>query len=337
MQEIMNIQKETALSVFTTEKGLDPILHKIKEEVSCIVTDASTKKGRDEITSIAYKITRSKTTIDDLGKSLTEEWAKKKQVVDSERKRAREFLDVLKEEFRKPLTEWEQKEADRVAGIRVLIEKIHALAYFSVYDGSAILKDKKIKLEEMPVTLEEFQEMFTEATIAKTEGINALESAIITAEQREHDQQELIRLREEAAKRAQQERDERIRQEAIQKAKIDAEKEAIAIKEAAEKREALLKRDLERAEQAIIDAEKRAELLAKQQADRDEALKKEQEKIERSKKAEAKHRLAVLETIAEQFVFALSEIQENKITANHLRILVEYIANDKISNLKIIY
>ena len=64
---------ETALQVFSAAAGLDPYLAKIKEELDAFVPDVTTKKGRDAIASIAHKVARSKTALDNIGKELVAE------------------------------------------------------------------------------------------------------------------------------------------------------------------------------------------------------------------------------------------------------------------------
>ena len=66
-------EKKTALEVYKTENGLDPWIAKIRKEVESFVPDVTTKKGRDAIASIAYKVAKSKTALDNLGKELVSE------------------------------------------------------------------------------------------------------------------------------------------------------------------------------------------------------------------------------------------------------------------------
>ena len=63
----------TAITVYQTEGGVDAILSKIKAEVKSIVFEVSTAAGRKEVASLAYKIARTKTLLDDQGKALVEE------------------------------------------------------------------------------------------------------------------------------------------------------------------------------------------------------------------------------------------------------------------------
>ena len=80
---------------------------KVAQEVAGHEPDLSTDKGRKAIASLAYKVTRTKTAIDEAGKKLTEDKKKEIAAVDAERKAIREKLDALAAEVRKPLTDWE--------------------------------------------------------------------------------------------------------------------------------------------------------------------------------------------------------------------------------------
>ncbi len=104
--------KETALQVFQQANGLDPYLQQIRAEIDSFVPDVSTKKGRDAIASIAHKVARSKTALDNVGKELVAELKEIPKKIDAERKRMRDTLDAWKDEVRAPLNEWEQAEAD---------------------------------------------------------------------------------------------------------------------------------------------------------------------------------------------------------------------------------
>ena len=96
-------EKQQALEVFTVAKGLDPWLEKITVEAKSLVADLTTKKGRDAIASMAYKVRQSKTALDKIGKELVDQLKEQPKLVDAERKRMRDYLDLLAEEVRKPL------------------------------------------------------------------------------------------------------------------------------------------------------------------------------------------------------------------------------------------
>lgn len=79
--------KENALAVFSAAQGLDPFLSVIRAEIDGFIPDVSTRKGRDAIASIAHKVARSKTALDNVGKELVAELKDIPKKIDAERKR----------------------------------------------------------------------------------------------------------------------------------------------------------------------------------------------------------------------------------------------------------
>ena len=108
--DLVVIEKTNALAVFTSQEQLDPLIEAIEKEARSLVPDLSTKKGRDAIASMAHKVARSKTYIDNAGKDLVAELKALPKQIDESRRLVRERLDALKDEVRRPLTEWEAKQ-----------------------------------------------------------------------------------------------------------------------------------------------------------------------------------------------------------------------------------
>ncbi|EOV0889321.1 hypothetical protein ACOKYS_006393 [Pseudomonas aeruginosa] len=265
--------KETALQVYSAANGLDPFLAKIREEIDGFVPDVSTRKGRDAIASIAYKVARSKTALDNVGKELVAELKEVPKKIDAERKRMRDLLDSWQAEVRSPLTEWEEAEAARVARHQGEIDKINLRLECRDLDSNE-LKANIAWLEGLAIS-EAWEEFEAEAARAKDKALIALREALVAREKFEAEQAELERLRAEAAAREQKEREERIAREAAEQArrqeeaKAQAERDAAVRREAeaqaaAERRELELKLAAERAEREAIEAKQRAE-----QAERD--------------------------------------------------------------------
>ena len=121
-QLIQPSELDNPIAVFKPE-ALNELLKKITDATLPIVHDASEASGRAAIKSLAYKIARSKTAIDDVGKDLVADLKKQSGEIDKLRKHARDTLDELKATVRKPLTEWEQ-EQERIE--REAREKIEA-------------------------------------------------------------------------------------------------------------------------------------------------------------------------------------------------------------------
>jgi uncharacterized coiled-coil protein SlyX len=124
---VTTINSMNAVELFQGNK-IEELLNAIATEARSEVPDPSTEKGRERIKSLAYKVAKSKTAIDALGKDLVADWKAKSKEVDAIRKTARERLDALKEEVRQPVTDWENAEAERVGAIKERITEIQNLA-----------------------------------------------------------------------------------------------------------------------------------------------------------------------------------------------------------------
>lgn len=233
--ELAVFDAKNAVQIFT-QGGLDAVLDGIETKVRAIPLDPSTAAGREEIRSVAYKVVRTKTTLDAEGKKLTEGWREATAKVNAERKRSLERLDALAEEIRKPLTDFENKEAARVAEHESALTELSGLLVMlrANPDMSATLLGEH--LEDYTVTHpihaeRKWEEFSTRASAIRTETVDYLKARFEARLKYEAEQAELTRLRQEEADRIQRERDERIKAEAAEKARLEAERKA---KEAAD-------------------------------------------------------------------------------------------------------
>jgi hypothetical protein len=292
---IMEPTKEVAIALYTGGKMAD-FLGRMKTEVLAVVTDPTTDKGRKEIASLAYKVAKTKARLDDLGKSLTEEARTTINRVNEERRMIRDELDALKDEVRRPLTEFEEREKSRVAGHEAAIASIEAPSRELTGLNAASLKER---LDRLPALLErDWQEYKTRAQFAHDNVTRILTEAHAAAVKYEAEQAELVRLRRGAEERARKDREEQIAREAAERARAEAEAKAKAEREAAE-RAAAEKARIEResaekaAREAVEKAKREAEAkAAKERAEAEAKLKAEREareKIEREQR-EAKAR-----------------------------------------------
>lgn len=277
--------KETALQVFQAANGLDPYLQQIRAEIDGFVPDVSTKKGRDAIASIAHKVARSKTALDNVGKELVADLKEIPKKIDAERKRMRDLLDAWKDEVRAPLNAWEQAEADRVAGHEHALQSMRDLAECEDMDAGGI--QSRIAIAEAIVVGESWEEFEAEAHRVKAAALTALQLALTKRQAYEAEQAELERLRAEAAQREQKEREERIAREAAEQAQLEAERRALGERQEAERRELALKLEAEQAARRELEARQRAE-----QAERDSAARAEQAAAaERQRQADEQARI----------------------------------------------
>lgn len=273
--DLVVIEKSSAMAVFTNNEQLDPIIEKIEKEARSLVPDVSTKKGRDAIASMAHKVARSKTYIDNAGKDLVAELKALPKQIDESRRVVRERLDALKDEVRRPLTEWEAEQerikAEEAARIkaeedRKKFESDHEIALLMNDAFDRELAEKKAEAERQRIAHEE--ELKRQAAEqAKREAEEKAAAELAAAKKREEDAIAARAQAELLAKQAQ----ERAEQEAKDAAaKAEAEKKAAI---AAEQRKAQeeadrIKREAEAKEAARLAEEKRiSDEKAKREAD----------------------------------------------------------------------
>jgi len=195
---VVEVKKELVQTVFTEYDNLKPILAEIAQKAKSIVPDTSTAKGRKEIASIAYQVAQSKTYLDGLGKDLVSDMKKLPSIVDGSRKQMREFLDALRDEVRKPLTDWEAEqeriEAERKAEIAARelakqIESDHEIGLLMNREFDRVAAEKKALLEQAQKELEEriAREATERAEAAAKEALQRAERERAEAEQRAKD------------------------------------------------------------------------------------------------------------------------------------------------------
>lgn len=268
MSEIMDlvvIEKKNAMAVFTNNDQLDPLIEAIEKEARSLVPDVTTKKGRDAIASMAHKVARSKTYIDNAGKDLVAELKALPKQIDESRRVVRERLDALKDEVRRPLTEWEA-EQDRIKAEEAMNAQ-HAEALAMNEDFDRQLAARIESDHEMALLMNDAFDREQAEKKAEAE------------RQRIAREEEIKRQAEEKAKREAAEQAQR---------EIDAaaarEREAILAKERAEREQREAAERAEREKQAAVEAERRK---AQEEADR---IRREAEQREQARLAEEKRK-----------------------------------------------
>lgn len=238
--------QETALAVYSAEKGLEPWLQKIRvkiDEFLAVVPDLKTAKGRKEIASMAYEVARTKTAIENKGKELSAEQKKVPGRIDAERKRAWDILESWQKEVRKPLDDWQAAEDARVDrhehGLAAIKAEGVELGLLAAED--LLTRIGRVESVALGETWEEFA---AEAGQVKDQVLAALREALVARQKYDAEQAELTRLRREAEERAEQ---DRIR--AAQEAAVEAERQRVAQQQKAE-REAAARREQELLDQA---------------------------------------------------------------------------------------
>ncbi|EOX9916083.1 hypothetical protein ACPY5F_004477 [Escherichia coli] len=298
------------------EKGLEKFLEQIREGVN-EVPDISTDKGRKRIASLAAKVSRSKTAVEKPGRDYLKRLKEQPKVVEAELRRFVTECDRLRDEVRRPLTEWENAEKLRTEALQQRLTNLRALADVIDLSGNYLpSSDIQERIQEAKsVALDEsWQEYAAEAGVAKDSTIQKLEESLAVAQKREREAAELERLRKEAEEKARIEREENIRREAAEQARLEAEQKAKAEIEAAARLAAEEKARAEVAERQRIEAEQRA------RREKEEAVAEERRRQEAAEKA----RLDEQKRIADEEARRAAD-KEHRRTVNR-RVIADLIA-----------
>jgi colicin import membrane protein len=244
------------LVVFTDEQKFSEFYARMKAEVEKHKPDVSTEKGRAAVRSLAFKVTKAKTSLNDARLGLTKGWRDQIDVVNEAGKKMTTELDALARETRRPLTEWEEAEKARVELCRSVIADLKAAAVITIEDTSATVRERGKVVWEVQIG-EEFGDLAAEAEAAKTQAVLTLGNALNRLIQEEADRAELARLRAEAADREARDLAEREERERVERERVAAEEEEVRRVAAAEAEA-----------RRIRDAEERAAQAAREEAAR---------------------------------------------------------------------
>lgn len=254
---------------------LAALYDKMKADIAAHVPDLSTEKSRKAIGSLAYKIARTKTAIDDAGKKLNEDLRKEINVVDAKRREIRDTLDGMRDQVRKPLDDWEAAEEQRENDIAELRSYFQSARILQVGTTAAQIAERmnEVRQKELPAD-DVLRDAKPEILELRTLVISDLLDARTRTEKAEADAAELERLREEQRKRE--------LEEIERQAAADAESRRVEAEKAEQERLAAA------AEKARLDAIAETERKAREEK---EALERkhqaELDRIERDRKAEA--------------------------------------------------
>ena len=309
---------------FFKPHGSEGILAALKTEVrqQAAALDISTETGRAAIASLAYKVARSKTALDDQGKALVESQKKSLAEIDTERRKVREELDALKEEVRKPLTDWENADKMRVAGHEAaLLEMAHEADGIPVWTIAEC--EEKLQRVHDRFNSRQWEEFLKRAQDTRHAALFVIQRAAAEARHKEEQRLEAERLRAEALKRAIKEREDAAAKAARWAAERRAEEQARMVREAAE-------RERQRIENERIEAEARAKqaeaarIAAEQKAARD--AKEAEARAERMRVEVEKQRIAAEQTAerrAQEAAAQAKRDQEAAIEAERRRVAAE--------------
>ncbi|WP_447741616.1 hypothetical protein [Pseudomonas laurentiana] len=223
--------------------GLQQFIDLVKTEIEGEVPDLTTRKGRERIASLAAKVSKSKTAVEKPGRDYLRRLKEMPKVVEAELREFVTKMDTLRDETRRPLTEWEAAEDARIDRHNDRLNWLKTLADDLGELTSLHIKGLIAEAEGMQLGAH-WEEFEAEAGAAKDKVLTTLRAALTKREAFEAEQAELARLRREAEERAEQ---DRIR--LAQEAAVEAERQRVA-RAQQEAREAAARREQELLDQA---------------------------------------------------------------------------------------
>lgn len=291
--KIEQISEDNAPAIYVAG-GLKHFLNLVKDEVTGEVPDLATRKGRERIASLAAKVSKSKTAVEKPGRDYLRRLKEMPKVVEAELREFVTAMDNLRDETRRPLTEWEAAEAARVEAHEQAIAKLKAHGAELGLLVSEDLLDRIGQVEGVALG-ESWEEFAAEAGQVKDQALAALRNALAARQKYEAEQAELARLRREAEERAEQ---DRIR--LAQEAAVELERKRVAQEQQAE-RDAAAKRERDLKDQAAAQ-EREAEnqrLQIKVQAEQAERAKERAEADRQAAEQRAEREKAAAEARAQ--------------------------------------
>lgn len=293
---IDDISEANAPAIYVKD-GLKPFLKAVKEEVSSQVPDLTTAKGRARIASLAKKVSDSKVAVEKPGRDYLRRLKEMPKVVEVELKEFVDAMNALRDETRKPLTDWEAAEQARKDKHVDGIQAIKDVTVFEATPAAAHVAKLIADLQAVEIN-DAWEEFLPEAAQVKDETLAKLRNLLAERTQYESEQAELVRLRAEAEAQAQRERDAQITREAEERARREAEQRAQAERDASSKREAEAKAAADRRELELKLAAEQSERAAAQAArDKTES---EQRAAQQKIEDEQRHKQAMAQAEADR-------------------------------------
>lgn len=280
--------------------GLQQFIDLVKGEVEGEVPDLKTRKGRERIASLAAKVSKSKTAVEKPGRDYLRRLKEMPKVVEAELRDFVTKMDALRDETRRPLTEWEAAEDARIDRHNDRLNWLKTLADDLGDLSSLHIKGLIAEAEGMQLGAH-WEEFEAEAASAKDKVLTTLRAALQKREQVEAEQAELERLRREADERAEADRIRLAQDQAVEAERQRMAQEQQAERDAAARREqelidqaAAQQRAIEQAEANCIAAEQRAE------QERQDAERRAEEAAERARQDERRRADAAAAEILRQ-------------------------------------
>lgn len=302
VRDLVVFDESEITGIFDKDNGVEELFEKLKANVFPVIHDVSDKKNRDQIKSLAYSVSRSKTAVDNYGKELVAGIKEQAKVIDNKRKFWRDECDKLRDSVRAPLTAWENEQQAKIDAVKEKIDSMKNYSVVSIDTTPEEIQKRIDRIKKAELSEEVYGDLLSEAKLVKYEAIESLESALIASVEHQKQQNEKL---------------EKIKQEAVAQEREEARKREEQLKAEAEatQKKLILERDNAAAqERAKIQHEEQQKAFA-------EAAR--QQDIEHRKKINNEILYSICET------GLLDEDQAKE--------FLKLVHNGTIKNLKIVY
>jgi len=234
MNKELIISKDLTPAIFFN-KNKDGVLEvtnevaNLQKKVDEFNADVSTKKGQAAIRTFAAKLASSKIALDALGKDAVDDWNAKTKAVNAIRTTTKAAVQLMQDTVRKPLTDFENAEKERVAAHSNGINAIRESGDFYQINWQELsTEDMEAQLIETKGLDDGTWEEFNDSAVKNIkEAVEKIEAAITKKTQYDKDQSDLEDLRAATEVREQKERDDALIAKAKQEEREKIEQEAI--------------------------------------------------------------------------------------------------------------
>ncbi len=329
--ELITLENLSPPEVFKTDKVteiLNYVEQRIKEFVPCETTPA----GLAEIDEFAWKITKSKTLLVNMGDDYAKFLKSEPKRVDVERKRIKDTLEGWAKQVRKPVTDREDAEKERIAVHVDSIIGIGNYLHFTIFASAEEIEKHITELKAFCAS-RDWQEYMTQATVEYTRVNSALTEMLNDRKQKDADHAELERLRKEEEERNREKRESEIAAKATKDAEDKARQEAERV--AAESDRAI-RAERDKADQLVRDAQavqERADAAIKKEKDDAIAAQKAKDAADVKRQADQEHVAKVNHAV----ILGIVDIDRPELTTELAQVILTAIAEGKIPHVSVKY
>ena len=185
-----------------------------------------TEEKRTALKRFARPLQKLRTGIEARAKEFTGETKRKLAVIDTEKRRLVLLVGGIEDEVLRPLTEWEAEEDARKTRLAGIVKSLGEHVVNAIYPSIASLEETIAELESFDLSMMQEYKLSAESAIAAS--LRVLKPELARRMQAEKDAAELATLRrkqaerEEADRKAEEQRQEQARIDAAVQAKLDA-------------------------------------------------------------------------------------------------------------------